>query len=99
MPGTKKRILIVDDDLALTDVLANKLKLEGFDIAQAPDGQVGMDLLNTEKYDLVLLDLNMPWFDGFHVLEDLKKKEFKTPIIIMSSLAGVEDINRAKSLG
>ncbi|OGF00443.1 MAG: hypothetical protein A3I07_00980 [Candidatus Doudnabacteria bacterium RIFCSPLOWO2_02_FULL_42_9] len=41
----------------------------------------------------------MPWFDGFHVLERLKGKEFTTPIIVMSNLAGTEDISRAKSLG
>lgn len=95
----KKRILIVEDDLALADILANKLKLEGYDVATAPDGQVAMDLLEHEEFSLVLLDLTMPWFDGFHVLEDLKAKDFKTPIIILSNQAGTEDINHAKSLG
>ena len=95
----KKRILIVEDDLALADVLANKLKLEGFETSTAPDGQVAMDLIDNEVYVLILLDLTMPWFDGFHVLKDLQQKKFKTPIVIMSNLAGTEDINRAKSLG
>jgi two-component system, OmpR family, response regulator len=99
MTDTKKRVLIVEDDLVLADVLSNKLKLEDYDVSTAPDGQVAIDLLNTEVYGVVLLDLSMPWFDGFHVLEELKKKGFKTPIIIMSNLAGVEDINKAKSLG
>ncbi|MBX4186727.1 MAG: response regulator [Candidatus Doudnabacteria bacterium] len=96
----KNKILIVEDDLSLADVLANKLKLEGFEPSIAPDGQVAMDLLDKEVYELILLDLSMPWYDGFHVLEDLKNKpDFKTPIVIMSNLAGTDDINRVKSLG
>jgi DNA-binding response OmpR family regulator len=99
MADTKKRVLIVEDDLVLSDVLANKLMLDGFDITTAGDGQKAMDTLEKEKFDVVLLDLTMPWFDGFHVLEGLREKKFTTPIIIMSNLAGVEDINKAKSLG
>ena len=99
MAETKKKILIVEDDLVLADVLANKLKLTGFDVTQVGDGQQAVDTLDKDVYDLVLLDLTMPWFDGFHVLEDLKAKKFKTPIIIMSNLAGKEDIDHAKSLG
>lgn len=97
--GIKKRILIVEDDIVLSDVLANKLKIEGFDTLTVADGQQAVDTLEKQTFDLVLLDLTMPWFDGFHVLEDLKSKNFKTPIIIMSNLSGVEDINRAKALG
>ncbi|OGE73907.1 MAG: hypothetical protein A3C49_03750 [Candidatus Doudnabacteria bacterium RIFCSPHIGHO2_02_FULL_42_25] len=99
MIHSKKRVLIVEDDLALTDVLSNKLQLKGYDVSTAPDGQVAVDLLEREIYGIVLLDLTMPWFDGFHVLERLKGKEFTTPIIVMSNLAGTEDISRAKSLG
>ena len=99
MPETKKKILIVEDDLALADVLANKLKLDGFDTTAVTDGQQAVDLLEKQTFDLMLLDLMMPWFDGFHVLEDMKTKDKKVKTIIMSNLAGVEDINRAKSLG
>lgn len=99
MSDTKKRVLIVEDDLILADVLANKLKLEGYESSTAPDGQVAIDLLENEVFGVMLLDLTMPWFDGFHVLEELQKKDFKTPIIIMSNLAGKEDIERAKKLG
>lgn len=99
MSDTKKRVLIVEDDLVLADVLANKLKLEGYESSTAPDGQVAIDLLENEVFGVMLLDLTMPWFDGFHVLEELQKKNFKAPIIIMSNLAGSEDIKKAKSLG
>jgi DNA-binding response OmpR family regulator len=99
MRDIKKSVLIVEDDLALTDVLSNKLQLKGYDVSTAPDGQVAVDLLEREIFGIVLLDLTMPWFDGFHVLEKLKAREFTTPIIVMSNLAGTEDINRAKALG
>ncbi len=99
MSETKEKVLIVEDDLVLSDVLANKLTREGMEVTTAMDGQKAMDILEKQTFDIVLLDLTMPWFDGFHVLEDLKAKNFKTPIIIMSNLAGVDDINKAKSLG
>jgi DNA-binding response OmpR family regulator len=99
MTEIKKSVLIVEDDLALADVLANKLKLDGFDVVAVGDGQQAMDIIEKQQFNVMLLDLTMPWFDGFHVLEDLQKKKFKTPVIVMSNLAGVEDINRAKSLG
>ena len=99
MSIARKRILIVEDDLTLSDVLANKLKLEGFDVSTAPDGQVAMDLLNVELYNLILLDLMMPWFDGFHVLTELQKKDTKPPVIVLSSLASKDDINKAKAMG
>ncbi len=83
----------------MATIVSNKLKLSGFDVQTSGDGQSAVDTLTNEQFDLVLLDLTMPWFDGFHVLEDLKKKDFKSPVIIMSNLAGAEDIAKAKALG
>ncbi|HEX9503985.1 MAG TPA: response regulator [Patescibacteria group bacterium] len=99
MADTKKSVLIVEDDFVLADVMANKLKLNGFDATHVSDGQQAVDVLDKKNFSIVLLDLQLPWFDGFQVLEDLKNKNFKTPIIITSNLAGMEDINRAKFLG
>ena len=99
MAETKRKILIVEDDLALADVLANKLKMEQFSVTIASDGQQAVDTITGNKFDLILLDLTMPWFDGFHVLEDLKAKQVKTPVVIMSNLASPDDINKAKALG
>ncbi len=99
MPESKNSVLIVEDDLVLADVLANKLKIGKLGVSIASDGQKAIDILQKQEFSVVLLDLSMPWFDGFHVLEELKSKNFKTPIVIMSNLAGRDDIQRAKSLG
>jgi len=103
MPDDKKennkKVLVVEDDLLMANIVANKLKLKGYNVATVGDGQAAVDVLGVEPYDCVLLDLTMPWFDGFHVLSELKKNNFKAPIIIMSNLAGTDDINKAKSLG
>ena len=90
---------MVEDDLLMANIVANKLKVAGFDAATVGDGQGAVDTLDKELFDAVLLDLTMPWFDGFHVLEELKKKNFKSPVIVMSNLAGPDDINKAKALG
>jgi len=95
----KKRVLVVEDDLLMSTIVVNKLNLSGFEGVGVGDGQAAVDTLAKEKFDAVLLDLTMPWFDGFHVLEDLKKSGFKSPIIVMSNLAGSEDIAKAKALG
>jgi two-component system response regulator FlrC len=99
MAETKKKILIVEDDLALSGVLSNKLGIAGYDAAMAPDGQVAMNRIEEDRFDLILLDLSMPWYDGFQVLEELKKKESTIPVVVMSNLAGMDSINKAKSLG
>jgi DNA-binding response OmpR family regulator len=96
---SKKKILVVEDDLLMSNIVANKLKLSGFEVVAASDGQAAVDNLAKGQFDLVLLDLTMPWFDGFHVLEEMKKANVKTPVIIMSNLAGQDDINKAKALG
>jgi|SRR3989344_2758925 len=99
MAEVKKKILIVEDDLALSDLLSDKLKSEYFDVTTASDGQQAVDTIIGKTFDLILLDLTMPWFDGFHVLEDMKEKKVKTPVVIMSNLASPDDINKAKALG
>jgi len=99
MAEVKKKILIVEDDLALSDLLSDKLKSEYFDVTTASDGQQAVDTIIGKTFDLILLDLTMPWFDGFHVLEDMKAKQVKTPVVIMSNLASPDDINKAKALG
>ena len=72
----KKKVLIVEDDLLMANVVANKFKLADFDASIVGAGQAAVDLLFKDNFDAVLLDLTMPWFDGFHVLEELKKRNF-----------------------
>jgi len=95
----KLKILIADDNKAITTALDLKLKYEGFETKVVSNGQDALDLLEKEKFDLLLLDLIMPELDGFGVLKSLKQKGLKMPIIVDSDLSQAEDINRVKELG
>jgi len=99
MSKTSKKILIVEDEKAISKALELKLTYEGFDVKTVFNGVEALSLLEKEKFDLILLDLVMPKLDGFGVLEVLKSKGNKIPIIVSSNLSQKEDYQRAKDLG
>jgi DNA-binding response OmpR family regulator len=94
-----KQVLIVDDEKPLTRALELKLLHEGFDAKSVYDGYEAIEVLKTGNFDLVLLDLMMPQKDGFKVLEEIKKLNIKTIVIVSSNLSQKEDIARAAALG
>jgi len=99
MSKISKKILIVEDEKAISKALELKLTYEGFDVKTVFNGIEAVSLLEKEKFDLILLDLVMPKLDGFGVLEVLKSKGNKIPIIVSSNLSQKEDYQRAKDLG
>ena len=76
-----------------------KLNLSGFDVELAGNGEDALTLMKEKKFDLLLLDIMMPKMDGFTVMEEMKKKKNKTPIIVLSNLSQEDDAKRAKDLG
>ena len=94
-----EKVLIAEDNLAMSAILSNKLKAEGFEVTTAENGQEALDHLKTEQFNLLLMDLTMPDFDGFQLLERIQKEQMHIPIIVMSSLSQPEDKVRAMSLG
>lgn len=102
MDEKPKKILIVEDDMAMRDIVIHKLQAHGFEVKEAENGKVGIELSLQEKPDLILLDLMLPEVDGFKVLETLRKdadpKVSETPIIILSNLWSNKDILRTKDL-
>jgi DNA-binding response OmpR family regulator len=94
-------ILIVEDDKFLSSAYRIKFTKVGFAVHIALDGQEAMNILQTIRPDIILLDLVMPVKDGFTVLSEIQANEqYKTiPIIITSNLSQKEDIDRAKGLG
>lgn len=93
------KILIIEDDQVLSDVLHRKLIKEGYDVLVAKDGQEGLDKIKQTVPDLILLDIIMPKKNGFEVLESLKHGGSKIPIIIISNSGQSVEISRAISLG
>lgn len=96
-----KKILVVEDDKFLRELIAQKLLKEGYDIVQAVDGEKGLKSVKDEKPDLVLLDLILPGIDGFEVLAKVKEDPVLSavPIIILSNLGQKEDIERGLKMG
>ena len=96
-----KKILIIEDDKFLRTLIVRKLIEEGFETAEADDGEEGLKKVRTEKPDLILLDLILPGMDGFEVLAEIKKDPITTlvPIIILSNLGQKEDVEKASEFG
>ncbi|MCA9386792.1 response regulator [Candidatus Dojkabacteria bacterium] len=97
--STKTKILIAEDEKAIISVLSIKLESSGFDVDKAANGQEALELLQKNKYDLVLLDLIMPIVNGFEVLEFVKQNSIEAKIIVTSNLGQDEDVKKAKALG
>lgn len=95
------KILIIEDDRFLRDLLSRKLQDEKFEVVTAIDGEEGLKKTEEEKPDLVLLDLILPSMNGFEVLKEIKKNPRLSaiPIIILSNLGQKEDVERALTGG
>jgi len=96
-----KKILFIEDESALQKTLGKILKQEGYEVTPALDGEVGLRLVKEIKPDLILLDLILPKIHGIDVLRKLKedKETKKIPVIVLTNLGEIEDINRAVELG
>ena len=85
------RVLIVEDEVRLNNIIKKGFVEDGFAVDQAFDGEEGQYLAESEQYDLVVLDLMLPKIDGITVCKNLRKKKSKTPIIILTAKSTVED--------
>lgn len=100
MPVKQKHILVVDDEKPLARALELKLTHEGFTAQQFGDGDQLLKYIQEKgKADLILLDLMMPIVDGFTVLERMKEKNIKIPVMILTNLSQAEDEKRVRDLG
>jgi len=97
----KVKILAVEDDKFLRDLIIQKLQKEGFATFEAVDGEEGLKMAKERHPDLILLDLILPGVDGFEVLRRMKsdKDTSSIPIIVLSNLGQKEDMDRAVSGG
>lgn len=98
-----KKIVVVEDEVAMREIVVNKLQISGFEVSPAEDGAMAVKVIFKEKPDLILLDLNLPEIDGFGVLDKVRKHADKTlsqtPVIILTNLWSKEEIIKTKNLG
>lgn len=91
------RVLLVEDDAAVAQSIELMLKSEGFNVYTTDLGAEGVQLAKLYDYDMILQDLNLPDMSGYDCIRQIRVAKIKTPIIIVSGLAGVED--KVKGLG
>ena len=96
-----RKILIVEDDKFLRELIVQKLEKEGYDSLEATDGEEGIKRGKEERPDLVLLDLILPGIDGFEVLGKMKEDSALSsiPVIILSNLGQKEDVEKGLKMG
>jgi len=95
------KILVVDDERSMCLVIGAHLEQAGHVVTTCMDGALAIRSILAEKPDLVLLDLNMPYIDGFDMLKALKGDPLTqaVPVIVVSSLTDVESLGRVVRLG
>ena len=93
------RVLIVEDERKLAEVLASALVAEHYDVVVAPTGEDGFYRLNAEQFDLVVLDLMLPGRSGLEILRTVRQRRVDTPVLILTARDGIDDRVSGLDLG
>ncbi len=99
----KTKVLIVEDDKFLSELISTKLTKEGYNIVLATDGETGLQKAASEKPHIILLDIMLPGMSGFEVLEGLKKNPDQAisgiPVLILSNFGQESKVQQGLALG
>ena len=93
------RILLLEDDTILQEIIAEFLQERGYEVDSFIDGQSALDSIEQTKYDMLLLDVNVPEIDGFEIVEYLRDIKNTTPVIFITSLTSVKYLQKAFDIG
>lgn len=91
--------MVIDDEAGVRELLADALKLAGFETVSAADAMVAQTMLRTIKPDLLIVDINMPLMDGFEFIERIRGNGDDTPALMLSARGDRADITRGLTLG
>ncbi|OGY59761.1 MAG: hypothetical protein A3B23_03565 [Candidatus Colwellbacteria bacterium RIFCSPLOWO2_01_FULL_48_10] len=96
-----KTVLLVEDDVFLSNLLSSRLMKAGISVLKAYDGEEALKSLRAQKPDLIVLDIIIPKKSGFELMEDMRGEPIlkDTPVIIVSNLGQEADVERAKQYG
>jgi two-component system, OmpR family, response regulator MprA len=81
-------VLVVDDDPAIADLLAEALDGEGYEVRRAADGQQALDAIEADPVDVIISDVVMPQVNGLALTERLRDADNRTPVVLMSGMLG-----------
>ena len=93
------KVLVVDDEDSLRDLVVQHLKEKGMEVTSADDGDVALELLKKEHFDLVLMDMRMPRMDGIQVLKEMKAMNIKTHCIMLTASSDLAGAVECMTLG
>ncbi|MDY6822925.1 MAG: response regulator [Thermodesulfobacteriota bacterium] len=93
------KLLIVDDEAKIANVLAERLEMRGFDTMPVYDGESALDMLQTDTFYGMILDLRLPGMDGIEVLEKTRRDFPDIKVVILSGHANDQDFETCRSLG
>jgi excisionase family DNA binding protein len=85
--GPRPRILVVDDEASIRDLLSKTLALAEYDVDVCPDGRTALDRMRMHPYDLLIVDLKMPGLDGLAVIREAKRYKADLPVIIITGFS------------
>lgn len=96
-----QKVLIIEDEDVLRNVLAKKLEKEGYDVIVAADGEKGMENVRSEHPDIVLLDIMLPKKNGYQILEEMHDDEElkKIPVLVISNSGQPVEVKKLLELG
>jgi excisionase family DNA binding protein len=97
--AARPRVLVVDDEASIRDLLAKTLALAEYDVDVAPDGRSALDRMRMYPYDLLIADLKMPGMDGLTVIREAKRYKSDLPIIIITGFSTESSAIEAVNLG
>ena len=90
------RILVIEDEKNLNDIIVKKLVLEKYCVDSCFNGNDALDYIFSVEYDVIVSDIMLPGIDGFEILRKIREKEIKTPVLLLTARDGIED--RVKGL-
>ena len=96
---SKGHILVVDDEAAISDLISEVLNIAGYQVTTSTDGLDALNQIRRSKYDLILLDVNLPKVDGFAILEKVRESAPTQPIIMLSARTDKDDVTHGLRLG
>ena len=96
-----KKILLIEDEQLMIELLEKKLAQEGYEMTVAKDGAEGLEKMRNEKPDIILLDIIMPKKGGFEVMEEMSQDDElkQIPVVVISNSGQPVELDRAKRLG
>ncbi|MDK8759906.1 response regulator transcription factor [Corynebacterium sp. MSK151] len=98
-PGAGHRVLVVDDEPAIVELLRVSLRFQGFEVATASDGRAAIDVAKQFGPDVIILDVMMPYLDGFETLTKLRASGISAPVLFLTARDSVDDKIKGLTMG